>query len=69
MRDVTRLLGDMCYSGDTRGGERVAIYRSINILCDDVLENLRKATPCFIAGVWGKRANAEIGHHLLSTAR
>jgi hypothetical protein len=30
---------------------RTRIHRSINILCDDVLENFRKATPCFIAGV------------------
>ncbi len=30
--------------------KQIELYRSINIRCDDVLENLRKATPCFI--VW-----------------
>jgi hypothetical protein len=37
------------------GKKQIELYRSINIRCDDVLENLRKATPCFITGRLAKR--------------
>ncbi len=51
MRDVTRLLKVQWFvSGDVRRGEEKhrGLHRSISIRCDDVLENLRKATPCFM---------------------
>jgi hypothetical protein len=33
----------------SRKKTQTQLHRSISIRCDDVLENLRKATPCFIA--------------------
>lgn len=38
--------------------KRTKLHRSISMRCDDVLENLRKATPCFITGKSGQESNA-----------
>ena len=38
------------------GKKQIEVHRSINIRCDDVLENLRKATPCFITGAFGQES-------------
>jgi hypothetical protein len=54
MRDVTRFLENGMRGVSDKS--QIELYRSINIRCDDVLENLRKATPCFI--VWSTRTRA-----------
>jgi single-stranded DNA-binding protein len=72
MRDVTRFLNRNEVASDDRFHKRekqIELYRSINIRCDDVLENLRKATPCFITGAFGQESwtadNSEQGQFVV----
>lgn len=44
---------DSCSVSDSQLAERVEMaYRSMSILCEDVLESLRNATPCFMVVDW-----------------
>jgi hypothetical protein len=46
----------------------MGFHRSISILWDDVLENLRKAMPCFMTGSWTENLEVNVSAHATPAA-